>query len=173
MLVHGFTQTAKSWDVVAADLARDHRVIAVDAPGHGASADVQADLWDGARLLGQAGGPASYVGYSMGGRLCLHLALTEPTLVRALVLLGATAGLDEPAARSARRDADEALARGLEVDGLEAFLSRWLAQPLFAGLSPETAGPRPASGEHRRRARFITAADRNRYPRSPVVGPPG
>lgn len=140
VLVHGFTQTAKSWQPIAEDLARDHRVISVDAPGHGESARLQVGLWEGARLLGRAGGVGSYVGYSMGGRLCLHLALTDPSLVRALVLVGATAGQDEPLDRSARRDADEALARRLEVDGLDPFLERWLAQPLFAHLSPDAAG---------------------------------
>ncbi len=140
VLVHGFTQTSRSWQAIAEDLARDHRVISVDAPGHGGSAEVHVDLWQGAQLLGAAGGFASYLGYSMGGRLCLHLALTDPSRVRALVLLGATAGQDVPADRSARRDADEALAAGLEAGGLDAFLERWLAQPLFANLSPDAAG---------------------------------
>lgn len=140
VLVHGFTQTSQSWQPITDELARDHRVVTVDAPGHGRSAEVHVDLEDGARLLGQAGGVASYIGYSMGGRLCLHLALREPSLVRALVLLGATAGLDDATERVARRDADEALARGLEADGLDAFLERWLAQPLFAHLSSAATG---------------------------------
>jgi pimeloyl-ACP methyl ester carboxylesterase len=56
-----------------------------------------------------------------------------------LVLVGATAGIDDRAERSARREADERLAADLERDGLDAFLERWLANPLFAGLSPEDA----------------------------------
>jgi 2-succinyl-6-hydroxy-2,4-cyclohexadiene-1-carboxylate synthase len=134
VLVHGFTQTGRSWDRVAADLARDHEVVRVDAPGHGGSAEVRADLWEGADLLAEAGGPAVYVGYSMGGRLALHLALHHPQLVSGLVVLGATAGLDEAAARAARRASDEALAEELERDGVEAFLDRWLSQPLFVGV---------------------------------------
>lgn len=140
VLVHGFTQTARSWERIATDLVGHHRVISVDAPGHGGSADVRADLWAGAQLLAGVGGPAAYVGYSMGARLCLHLALAEPPLVRCLVLLGATAGLDDPADRVARRVADDSLAHSLEIDGLEPFLERWLGQPLFAGLSAEAAG---------------------------------
>ena len=139
VLVHGFTQTSRSWQPIVDGLVTDHRVIRVDAPGHGRSSDVQADLWDGGRLVGQAGGEAAYVGYSMGGRLCLHLALCEPSKVRALVLVGTTAGLESRTERAERREADEALARRLEVDGLEPFLMHWLAQPLFAGLSPEAA----------------------------------
>lgn len=139
VLVHGFTQTARSWRPIAEDLARDHHVVSVDAPGHGLSAHLQTNLWDGARLLGRAGTAASYVGYSMGGRLCLHLALAEPAKVQRLVLVGATAGLDTATARSARQEADEALAAGLETDGVDMFLERWLAQPLFAGLPAEAA----------------------------------
>jgi 2-succinyl-6-hydroxy-2,4-cyclohexadiene-1-carboxylate synthase len=134
VLVHGFTQTSRSWDDVAEHLVEDHEVVAVDAPGHGGSAAIATDLPGGAALLGTTGGRATYVGYSMGGRLCLHLALARPDLVQRLVLVSTTAGIDDDAERAARRDADEALAESLERDGLEPFLRRWVSQPLFAGL---------------------------------------
>ncbi|HVF32768.1 MAG TPA: alpha/beta fold hydrolase [Acidimicrobiales bacterium] len=142
VLVHGFTQTRRSWDRLApAIAAAGHEVLAVDAPGHGRSAaHAGADLREGARLLGESGGRAAYVGYSMGGRLALHLAVQEPDRVERLVLVGATAGLDTAAERADRRAADEALARDLERDGLDAFLGRWLANPLFATLPIEAAG---------------------------------
>ena len=135
VLVHGFTQTGRSWDALAASLAGDHEVVAVDAPGHGGSADARADLVAGAGLLAAAGGRATYVGYSMGGRLCLHLAVARPDLVERLVLVSATAGIDGAEDRAARRASDEELAATLERDGLDAFLDRWLAQPLFATLA--------------------------------------
>ena len=136
-LVHGFTQTRACWGPVADDLAGDHEVVRIDAPGHGRSATTAADLVATADLLAEAAGPATWLGYSMGGRACLHLALRRPDAVRALVLLGATAGIEDPAERTARVEADEALARQLEEEGLEPFLDRWLALPLFAGLTPE------------------------------------
>jgi 2-succinyl-6-hydroxy-2,4-cyclohexadiene-1-carboxylate synthase len=139
VLVHGFTQTEACWGPVAADLASDHEVVRVDAPGHGRSAEVRADLRAGAGLVADAGGSATYVGYSMGGRLLLHLALLRPDEVRGLVLVGATAGIDSPSERAARRRADEALATEVERDGVEAFVDRWLAQPLFAGLPAAAA----------------------------------
>ena len=55
------------------------------------------------------------------------------------MLVGATAGMDDPAARHARREADEVLAGELLAQGLPAFLDRWLANPLFAGLPPSAA----------------------------------
>ena len=140
MLVHGFTQTGRSWDRVAARLAERHTVVTVDAPGHGESGAIRADVPAAAALLGAAGGPATYVGYSMGGRLCLHLAVDQPELVRRLVLVSATAGIDDAAERATRRQADEQLAASIERDGVDAFLDRWLALPLFATLPRDAAG---------------------------------
>lgn len=136
-LVHGFTQTRRCWGPVADDLAVDHEIVAVDAPGHGRSTGVRADLWQSAELLAGAGGHATWLGYSMGGRLCLHLALAAPERVRGLVVVGATAGIEDPAQRAERRAEDEDRARRLEAEGLEPFIDRWLAQPLFAGLAEE------------------------------------
>ncbi|MDQ3108199.1 MAG: alpha/beta fold hydrolase [Actinomycetota bacterium] len=140
VLVHGFTQTRRSWDRLLLGLVEHHQVVAVDAPGHGRSAGHHnADLVEGADLVGDIGGEADYIGYSMGGRLVLHLALKRPDLVRRVVLVGATAGLDTEAERRDRRDADEALAADLERDGVDTFLARWLANPLFATLPDEAA----------------------------------
>ena len=140
VLVHGFTQTRRSWDVVARALAPTYDVVALDAPGHGELADVTLDLWQGARLVAQQGGRAAYVGYSMGGRLCLHVALAHPDFVEALVLVGATAGIRDDVERADRRRDDEARAARIERDGVDAFLREWLAQPLFGSLPPEARG---------------------------------
>jgi len=138
VLVHGFTQNRNCWGEIGTDLVRDHEVVRVDAPGHGKSSDTHADLWTGARLIGDRGGPAVYLGYSMGARFVLHLGLLRPDLTQGLVLVGATGGIDDPDERAARRATDAARAEQLERDGLESFLDDWLAQPMFAGLS-ETA----------------------------------
>jgi 2-succinyl-6-hydroxy-2,4-cyclohexadiene-1-carboxylate synthase len=145
VLVHGFTQTGRSWDDVAAHLEDRFDVVRVDVPGHGASSDVRLGFGEAAAAIGDTGGRATYVGYSMGGRLCLRLAVDRPDLVRALVLIGASPGLSDPAAREERRRADARLAFDLEENGTGEFLVRWLAQPLF-----ETTTPRAADLEGRR-----------------------
>jgi pimeloyl-ACP methyl ester carboxylesterase len=94
VLIHGFTQSAGAWGDLASRLATRHHVTAVDAPGHGRSAAVDADLGEGAAMIGAAGGRGAYIGYSMGGRFALHLALRRPDLVDRLVLVSSTAGLD-------------------------------------------------------------------------------
>jgi 2-succinyl-6-hydroxy-2,4-cyclohexadiene-1-carboxylate synthase len=137
--LHGFTQTANSWTTIGASLSTWNELAAVDLPGHGASGDVRADLAGTAELVAHQAGRATYLGYSMGGRVALHLALAFPHLVERLVLIGATGGIDDAAERAERRKADEALAATIERDGVPAFLDRWLAQPLFARLKPDAA----------------------------------
>jgi 2-succinyl-6-hydroxy-2,4-cyclohexadiene-1-carboxylate synthase len=141
VLVHGFTQSSRTWGLVGDELARRYQVIALDAPGHGRSALVAADLPAGAGLMVAAAGPepATWLGYSMGGRYALHVALARPAAVQRLVLVSATAGIEDPDERAARRRSDEALAARLESEGLETFLRWWLSQPLFATLPPEAA----------------------------------
>jgi 2-succinyl-6-hydroxy-2,4-cyclohexadiene-1-carboxylate synthase len=148
VLVHGFTQTLRSWDGVAGALGASRQVVRIDLPGHGGSGNVSLGFAEAAAAVGEAGGPpdpeaeqgpAAYVGYSMGGRLCLRLALDRPDLVSALVLVGASPGLADPDERAARRRADEDLATSIEAGGTAPFLERWLASPLFAGLRPAPA----------------------------------
>ena len=75
------------------------------------------------------------VGYSMGGRVALSLAVAHPDRVASLLLVGASPGLAEAEERAARIKADEALARQIEQDGLERFVDYWMALPLFASQS--------------------------------------
>ena len=140
VLVHGFTQTLASWEAVGERLAGRFEVVRVDLPGHGGSGGVRVGFEEAAGLVGEAGGVGAYVGYSLGGRLCLRLALDRPDLVPALVLIGASPGIGDPGGRAERREADEALARRVERDGVAAFLDGWLAGPLFASLPEAAAG---------------------------------
>jgi 2-succinyl-6-hydroxy-2,4-cyclohexadiene-1-carboxylate synthase len=133
VLVPGFTQTAASWDPVRAHLSSEIDAVAVDVPTGLGFAETAA-------AIGDAGGHAIYVGYSMGGRLCLRLALDWPDLVRSVVLLSTSPGIADDTERAARREADEKLALEIERDGMDAFLERWLRQPLFAPLPPDAAG---------------------------------
>lgn len=133
VLVHGFTQTARSWDRIAAALrAGGHEVVTPDLPGHAGTEPLPMPA--AATRLAAACGTGVWVGYSMGGRLCLHVALEHPSAVTGLVLLGATAGIDDARARARRRHDDERLAARIEHLGVERFVGEWLAQPMFAGL---------------------------------------
>lgn len=144
VLVHGFTQTGRSWRPIAEQLAVDHEVVVVDAPGHGGSSGVAAGLERTADLLADQLGPATYVGYSMGGRICLHVVLRHPDVVEGLVLIGATPGIEDREERRARRIHDEQLATRIEREGVDSFLTQWLSAPMFARLprTPEDLADR-------------------------------
>ena len=137
MACHGFTQTSASWGHFGELLARQHRIVAVDLPGHGGSTQLEADLDEAAVLVDAAaeGEPYDLLGYSLGARLALTLALQRPAGLGRMVLIAASPGLADPVLRAERRMRDDALADQIEAEGdLEAFLRRWLAQPMFATL---------------------------------------
>jgi 2-succinyl-6-hydroxy-2,4-cyclohexadiene-1-carboxylate synthase len=144
LLLHGFTQTGRGWDEVARHLAGErYRPLAPDLRGHGAAGsrrpiDFEACVADVARLTG---GRFALAGYSMGGRLALHVALAHPERVSRLVLVSATAGIQDAGERARRHAADAALATWMEAGGrlMTEVADRWGAQPLFAGQSPEVA----------------------------------
>jgi 2-succinyl-6-hydroxy-2,4-cyclohexadiene-1-carboxylate synthase len=145
-LLHGFTQGGRSWHEVISQMPDGWKWIVPDLRGHGDTrvrpgaphtmeaciADLEM-LWD---HLGVA--HTHLVGYSMGGRLALHVAAARPDRVLSLLTIGAHAGLEEEA-REGRRRGDEALAQRIEKEGLEAFVNYWGSLPLFEGL--ERRGP--------------------------------
>ena len=153
VLLHGFTGSQASWAGVAAALRAGRRVVAIDLPGHGgttirsrafdwslrATADLVAETLAALRISA-----AAVLGYSMGGRLALQLALAHPERVERLVLESASAGLATAAARARRRAADTTLATAIERDGIAAFVRRWEALPLFRSLGRQPAEVRDA-----------------------------
>lgn len=138
VLVHGFTQTARSWDPMAAHLPPTLEVHRPELPGHGAAADDRSGFAGAANRLAAEHGPATFAGYSMGGRVCLRLTLDHPAAVDSLVLFGASPGLASADERDARRRDDERLAADIAAIGVAGFLEMWMSQPMF-----ETSTPRP------------------------------
>jgi 2-succinyl-6-hydroxy-2,4-cyclohexadiene-1-carboxylate synthase len=141
VLLHGFTHTGASWEPVVAGLGERYRALTPDIRGHGsASARRPVDL---AGVLDDLAAVALdefvLVGYSMGGRLALHLSLARPETIGRLVLIGASPGLADPSERAARRAADEALAGELEHTTIEEFARRWARTPVLAGMPDEVA----------------------------------
>lgn len=138
VLAHGFTQTGRLWGSFGEALAAGRQLVRVDLPGHGGSSGIAANLPESGALLADTGGTAPFdlLGYSLGARVALHTALAYPERVRRLVLIGGTAGIEDQRARAARRERDEKTAEALERDpDVAGFLDRWLAAPMFAGLT--------------------------------------
>ena len=136
-LLHGFTQTSTSWAEPIAAL-KQHVPSAEfwvpDMPGHGTGTGLPLPLHDGATALAELSTQGVWIGYSMGGRYLLHIAVQHPAVVEGLVLVSTTAGLDLESERSERSAADDALADTIEQQGVSAFLERWMSLPMFRGL---------------------------------------
>ena len=136
VLLHGFTQTGRSWQPVRHVLGARYRAVAPDLPGHGAFARRRPASFAAcdAYVRALTDAPFTLAGYSMGGRIALHAALAVGSRIRRLVLIGASPGLADTEERARRRAADEALADRIEAIGVDAFAAEWAAQPLFAGM---------------------------------------
>lgn len=143
VLLHGFTQTGRSWEPTIAALGERYRALAPDIRGHGSAADARPVDFEAMRadVLALAPERFALAGYSMGGRIALSLALDPAARGRIsrLALVGASPGLADPTERRARRAADDALAERIEREGIEAFASCWSSLPLFADQPPAVA----------------------------------
>ena len=145
-LLHGFTQNGRSWLELISRMPEGFMWIVPDLRGHGetrtrsdAACTMDACTRDLEMLWGHLGVARTHLaGYSMGGRLALHVAARRPDRILSLLTIGAHAGLEEEA-RAGRQLGDDGLAHRIETDGLEAFVNYWSGLPLFAGL--ERRGP--------------------------------
>jgi 2-succinyl-6-hydroxy-2,4-cyclohexadiene-1-carboxylate synthase len=147
--LHGFTQTGRLWGTFGEMLEKDFTVVAVDLPGHGDSRGVRADLPTAAGLVVDAvqgllgSEPCDLLGYSLGARIALHVALEAELRLRHVVFIGVTAGIEDDGLRADRRAADEAVADQLESSGdVGAFIDRWLSGPMFDRLTETGAADR-------------------------------
>jgi 2-succinyl-6-hydroxy-2,4-cyclohexadiene-1-carboxylate synthase len=122
LFIPGFMQPAEAWAPVAELLAPP--TVLLDHREH---------TFEG-RLgeIAAAGEGALLVGYSLGGRLALRAALRDQARYAGLVTVGATAGIEDPAQRSARAEADDRLASWIEAAPIEDVVGVWERQPLFA-----------------------------------------
>jgi len=141
VLLHGFGGTSRAWDAVLRYLpAERYRPIALDLPGHGDQADAARPIsFDGcvASVLERAPKRFVLAGYSMGGRIALHIARTAPERIERLVLISTTAGIDDPHERTRRSRADHRLADEIDKGSIEDFATRWRSKPMFAEDPPE------------------------------------
>lgn len=100
LLLHGITAGAVIWDPVIADLARDHRVVAIDQRGHGGSEhppsgytpeDYVADI---AAVLEELGPARAVVGHSLGGRNAILSGAALPDRIRSVVSIDYAATIE-------------------------------------------------------------------------------
>ena len=140
VLLHGFAGHPTALQPLARELGGPGPFVPLlaghaDAPH--ASVDSHAFEREVDRLAGliarRSRDKVALVGYSLGARLALALALRHPDLLRSLALLGVNPGLEDDGERSARKQTDERWAALLERDGMLVFADAWERQPLFHG----------------------------------------
>jgi 2-succinyl-6-hydroxy-2,4-cyclohexadiene-1-carboxylate synthase len=131
IFVPGFMQPAEAWAPVVERLPQRYPSVLLRHAEH----ERESRIAEIAAAAAGLDGGAVLCGYSLGGRLALNAAVRDPGRYAAVVVLGAAAGIDEPAARQARREADERLASWMETQPIEKIVEIWERQPLFADQS--------------------------------------
>ncbi len=94
LLIHGLGASKASWLTVLPQLARNHRVVAIDLPGFGSTSKPRGRYdapWFATHVMSfmevtDLRG-ALVVGNSMGGRVAMEIAMREPRLVRAIACI--------------------------------------------------------------------------------------
>lgn len=140
VLLHGFTGSSENWSALRTQLESDFQVITIDILGHGKS-DKPADI-DAYHMENVARDVVGLfnvlkidkphlLGYSMGGRLALYIAIHYPDKIASLVLESASPGLSTESERIDRCNRDNALADNIETKGIEWFVDYWEQLPLW------------------------------------------
>ena len=143
IFLHGFLGSAHDWHNIIAEFSDKYFCLAFDLPGHGDSIipDEYSDITlekialkiDSVLLAQQIDNPV-YIGYSMGGRIALHLSGIIKSSGSGLIIESASPGIEDPVERRVRLEKDFMVADKLESINFEEFLIQWYNQPLFADL---------------------------------------
>lgn len=141
VFLHGFLGNREEWASIWPAFFPHFHCLMIDLPGHGENEPLESSeaysIEKTAQrvifLLEQLNRKESIlVGYSMGGRLALYLALYFPKYWTQVILESASPGLKNENERQQRRLYDEELAQQLETESFDSFLEKWYKLPLFA-----------------------------------------
>lgn len=149
--LHGFLGEGSDWEKFADAFlvhSPEWKVALIDLPGHSGEEagwicptadEFSQSLRD---LVATEGwGRAAVAGYSLGGRLGLHTAISFPEAFPVFLGISTTAGMEDEAERVRRVDSDSALASRLRSDtDFPGFLREWWEQPIFASPAHDLRG---------------------------------
>lgn len=135
LLVHGYTDSSRSWSLPAAQLAHRYRLISVDLRGHGASSAPECcytipDMVDDMRLLLDhlKIEKVDFVGHSLGSMIGQVFAQRHPDRLRKLVLVGSTLSAAKTTAPGSWLS-DNVRALTDPIDEKSAFIAEWTTNP--------------------------------------------
>lgn len=147
VFLHGFLGTSHDWVPIMKAISANSRCISIDLPGHGDSnvmwhinkkskrisfksmVDILMKL-----ICEITSGSVILVGYSMGARIALYMALKYDEKIARAVLISGSPGLLDEETRRIRTCQDEARARYLLSYGLLCFLKTWYEKGFWKSL---------------------------------------
>ncbi|WP_338471992.1 2-succinyl-6-hydroxy-2,4-cyclohexadiene-1-carboxylate synthase [Niallia sp. XMNu-256] len=141
ILLHGFTGDHSTWSTLVHQLKGSRKLVSVDMIGHGKTDSPEAKdrysilsvTQDIERIMDHfQWDVVDVLGYSMGGRIALSLAIKYPQKVRKLILESSSPGLKTELERKNRQIQDEKLASFILEKGIENFVDYWENIPLFS-----------------------------------------
>ncbi|KAK3004036.1 hypothetical protein RJ639_019334 [Escallonia herrerae] len=150
VFLHGFLGTGEDWVPMMEAISGSARCVAIDLPGHGGSKmqyqngnqsaqdptfsiEVVAEIL--CKLLHLiTPKKVTMIGYSLGARIALYMALRCSDKVEGAVIISGSPGLKDDVARKIRRIKDDVLACSFISHGLEHFIQMWYAGDLWNSL---------------------------------------
>lgn len=143
LFLHGFGNTSDEWRSVVSILGSDYQSVLIDLPGFGRSdtpddsqyysQDFLAELilrFIAALKLTNV----VLIGYSMGGRLALSIAVNNPKAIVGYIFESTSPGIANEQERHARKQADNELCEFIRNNSIETFVDYWMNIPLFKSL---------------------------------------
>lgn len=147
--IHGFGGSGLDFEALSRQMNPGFNTIGVNVPGHG-GLDVSSDplnkILNTAQRFNQA--PIVVLGYSMGGRIALRLALTGKLNIAHLILIGTTPGISNPELRLARIHFEREISKRLKGDSPRDFESWWRS---LAPIKTQSSMPEPYQSQMRQR----------------------
>ncbi|OVA12536.1 Thiamine pyrophosphate enzyme [Macleaya cordata] len=150
VFLHGFLGTGEDWSSVMKALSSSARCISIDLPGHGGSkiqyhgnnkarqestmsSEIISDLLcQLIRIITNT--KVVIIGYSMGARIALYMALRCSDQINGAVVISGSPGMKGDEGRRSRMAQDDARAHFLTEHGLHFFLDTWYAGELWKSL---------------------------------------
>ncbi|MEK7775058.1 MAG: 2-succinyl-6-hydroxy-2,4-cyclohexadiene-1-carboxylate synthase [Candidatus Zixiibacteriota bacterium] len=142
VFLHGFLGNRGDWSDTLQLLSGRYRCVSIDLPGHGTSLIADERQYAMAETAGLVSATLAklkierchLVGYSMGGRLALYIALHFPQLIESVILESASPGIENAEERMKRRQSDAELACRLLEGSAAEFIEEWYDRPLFESM---------------------------------------
>ena len=141
--MHGFLGSSSDWKSIVKNLSSDFYCLAIDLPGHGLSEiDDSKDsytientaMYISEFLQDNKFEKCNLVGYSMGGRIAIYLAIHYPDYFNKIIIESAQPGIKDDIEREQRKKHDKNLAQKLISKPFQEFLEFWYNQPIFETL---------------------------------------